>query len=65
MGQNLKTMYYDISHPDTAPDGLNPPTFDPQLGFSEEREPRSKKTHFIFVYFSFSLDSTFDFGNNI
>jgi hypothetical protein len=38
--------YAYVSHPDTAPDIKNPPTFDPLFGFENGRRERSK---YIFI----------------
>lgn len=41
--QTMGNMWYAyVSHPDTAPDIKNPPTFDPLIGFPEGRVERSK-----------------------
>ncbi|XP_012265521.2 NADH dehydrogenase [ubiquinone] 1 beta subcomplex subunit 7 [Athalia rosae] len=34
------TWAYYVSHPDTTPPSITPPTFDPLLGFSNGRKPR-------------------------
>lgn len=35
-------MYAYVTHPDTAPDIKNPPTFNPLLGFPNGRKERSE-----------------------
>ncbi|CAL1546845.1 unnamed protein product [Lymnaea stagnalis] len=44
MGSTLGPMWYTyVSHPDTAPDYKNPPTFDPMLGFPNGRKEKTIK----------------------